>query len=247
MIGKITGAFLGILMSISLLAQSQSPVDSKKLVTDAEQSVVKIVFLNNQNQPNNVGTGFFVERNNLVATAAHVYLEGSRLIIDGGGGRLLLSKSLRSGGRFFVPFDLVQADFQHDVALLRFDPNAVKQQLPAFEIKPLQLDDNKPSIGDGVAFEGYFAGDDFPLFSRTLVSGFTSSPPIPEQLVLDLPANPGQSGSPLISLESGKVVGVLASFVPVTLFPGTAPTHSGLSRSVEAEHLKRLIGSADVR
>ena len=78
-------------------------------------------------------------------------------------------------------------------------------------------------MGDNVIFVGYFASDDFPLLSRTVVSGFTGAAPGAEQVVLDLPANPGQSGSPVISLETGRVVGVLASFVPVTLFPGTAP------------------------
>jgi serine protease Do len=225
-------------------------VDTKKLAADAQQSVVQIVFVNN-NQLNPIGTGFFVGRGNLIATAAHVYLDGSKTVVDGQGGMLFLKKKLRTGAAFLVPFELVKADYQHDLAVLRFDPEAVKKQIPGFEIKTLELDDNKPSVGDGVVFVGYFGGDEFPLLSRTVVAGFTTAPlgapPLPEQVVLDLPANPGQSGSPVLSLESGRVIGILASFVPVTLFPGSLPIHSGLSRSVEAEHLKRLIESADVR
>jgi S1-C subfamily serine protease len=234
-------------LAAAILWLSQTQIDVKEIAADAQDSVVKIMLVNSQGQVSNIGTGFFVGKGNVVATAAHVYLEGERQIIDGAGGQLILGKTLRTGKKFFTSFDLVGADYTHDVALLRFDPQNVKRQIPDFEIKPLELDEKKPSVGDSLIFVGYFGNDEFPLLSRTVVSGFTNPSATVEQVVLDLPANPGQSGSPVISLESGKVVGVLASFVPVTLFPGVAPTHSGLSRSVEVEHLKRLIGSAEVR
>src|SRR6266481_1837481 len=220
-----------------LMVVTQDAVPVKPKASNIEQSVLKIVVLNPQNQVISVGTGFFVGNGTLIATASHVYLEAGKTIVDSGGGKMYALKSLRSGPKFAVPVQLAAEDFAHDVALLRFDPSLIKQQAPGFEIKPLELDSKKPEIGDSVEFMGYFAGDDYPLLSRTLVAGFT---PPPELLVLDLPANPGQSGSPVLSLENGKVVGILSSFVPVVLVPGSLPTHSGLSRSVEVEHLKRL-------
>jgi serine protease Do len=234
-----------IAIGIMLLTQSQAQVDSKKLTTDTEKSIVKIVFQNPSGQVNSVGTGFFVGKGDLIATASHVYLDGEKTVVDSGGGQLFVAKVSHSGQRFLIPFQLVGSDYGHDLAVLRIDPDAFTK-LTNIEVKPLELEDAKPAAGDGIFFMGYFGNDDFPLLSRTVLSGFTGVGES-EQLVLDLPANPGQSGSPVISLDSGKVVGVLASFVPVTLFPGTAPTHSGLSRSVEVVHLKRLIESADVR
>jgi serine protease Do len=233
----------GLLIAL-LLLMAQGSAPSKPKAADIEQSVLKIIVLTPQNQVASIGTGFFVGNGNLIATASHVYLEAGKTIVDGSGGKMYALKSLRSGQKFAVPVQLAAEDFAHDVALLRFDPSLIKQQVTNFEIKPLELADKRPEMGDSVEFMGYFAGDDFPLLSRTLVAGFT---PSPELLVLDLPANPGQSGSPVLSLETGKVVGVLSSFVPVVLLPGGLPTHSGLSRSVEVEHLKRLMESAEVR
>lgn len=217
---------------------------SKLKVAEIEQSVVKIVVIDSLNRPISIGTGFFVEKNNLIATAAHVYLEAGKTMVDHSGGQLLTWKNFSDGRKLIFPIQLVATDYGHDVAILRFDPSLVKQQVPSFEIRPLQVDDHEPELGDSVGFLGFFASDDFPLWSRTVVAGFT---PSPRQIVLDLPANPGQSGAPVFSLTSGKVVGILSSFVPVILVPGGLPTHSGLSRSVEVEHLKRLIESADVR
>jgi S1-C subfamily serine protease len=213
--------------------------------SDIEQSVVKIVVVG-PNGINSVGTGFFVANGKRIATAAHVYLEAARAIVEGGG-QMSAYKVSRDGHRWFLPVEYAAADLVHDVALLKFDPSVLQSQTPPFTAKGLAFEGTKPEIGEPVAFMGYFAGDEFPLLSRTTIAGYTSAPPIPEQLILDLPANPGQSGSPVFGLRTGKVVGVLASFVPVILVPGSLPTHSGLPRSVEVEHLKRLIESAEVR
>ncbi len=234
------------LLVLSLLT-AQAAVPNKASFPQIEQSLVKIVVLDSQGQVVSVGTGFFVGDGQFIATAAHVYLEAAKTVIERGGGYIAGGKILRSGERFVFPIELVKSDYGHDVALLRFDPNVIKKVAPNFAIKSLELDDKKPDVGDGVVFFGYFGSDDFPLLSRTVVAGFAASPTLPEQLVLDLPANGGQSGGPVLSLESGKVVGLVNSFVPVFLSPGTPPTHSGLSRSVEVVHLKRLIESADVR
>jgi S1-C subfamily serine protease len=240
LLGQVFAVFLLTVVSV---AQSQT----KNTIAELQQSVVKIVMLDPQGQPNSVGTGFFVDKGTLIATASHVFLEAGKMMVDHGGGKLLAWKNFSDGHKLVFPIELAAADYGHDTAIMKFDVAAANQQAkqePNFEIKPLTLDDHNPELGDTVGFLGFFASDDFPLWSRTVVSGFT---PVPKQIVLDVPANPGQSGSPVVSLESGKVVGVLTSFVPVILVPGSLPTHSGLSRSVEVEHLKRLIESAVVR
>jgi S1-C subfamily serine protease len=226
-------------------AQTASTAQSPVNFSDVEQSLVKIV-VQSPMGINSVGTGFFVG-DRAIASAAHVYLEAARALVEAGGGMIAAYKVFHDGHRMLVPLEYGSADFAHDVVILRFDPAAFKQQNPAFQVKALSIDDAKPGIGDSVAFFGYFAADEFPILSRTTIAGYTSTPPVPEQLILDIPANPGQSGSPVFDLRTGKVLGVLASFVPVILVPGSLPTHSGLSRSVEVVHLKRLIESAVVR
>jgi len=200
-----------------------------------------------QRKVTSIGTGFFVGDGSYIATAAHVYVEAAKLIIDSGGGFIAAYKPIRSGEPFSTVLDFAKADFGHDVALMKFNLEQTKKTNPHFEIKSLELADKTPGMGDAVFFLGYLGGDDFPLLSKTVVAGFAASPVFPEQLVLDLPANPGQSGGPVLSLEGGKVVGLVNSFVPAFLAPGTPPTHSGLSRAVEVIHLKRLMESVDPR
>jgi hypothetical protein len=165
-------------------------------------------------------------------------------MVDGGAGTIGAYKVSRDGKKVFFPLDYLTADFAHDVVILNFNADEVLKKNPSFQIVPLKLSDDKPEIGDDVYFLGYFAGDELPIMSRTTIAGYTTSP---EQLILDLPANPGQSGAPAFNLRTGLVVGIVASFVPVILVPGSLPTHSGLSRSVEVVHLKRLMESAEVR
>lgn len=237
-----------VLAALSFGQASEIKVATSK-PSDFEPSIVKIVVLGlGPNGYTSIGTGFIVGDHS-IASAAHVYLDAAKSIIDGGvgAGTIAALKVFRDGRKpvyFNVTFHA--ADFAHDVVLMDFNAEEVKKQQPSFPIKPLQIESNKPELGSEVLFMGYFAGDEQPILSHTTIAGFTA-PEAAEQLILDIPANPGQSGSPVLDLRTGKVVGILASFVPVTLVPGSLPTHSGLSRSVEVVHLKRLIESADVR
>ena len=234
-----------------VFGQAPRSQSEKIKLSDFEPSVVKIVVVGQGPAGyNSVGTGFFVG-DHLIASAAHVYLEAAKAVVDASSGQIGAYKVFRDGRRIFFPVEYRTADLAHDVVLINFNAEEVKKQNPTFEIKPSKIDDTKPELGDEVAFLGYFAGDELPILSRTTIAGYTGSvaggPSVQEQLILDLPANPGQSGSPVFDFRTGGVVGILASFVPVTLVPGSLPTHSGLSRSVEVVHLKRLIESAEVR
>ena len=234
-----------VAVAMSAVGQVGSQPNATKFdVSGVEDSLVKIVVVS-QLGINSVGTGFFVGSGNQVASAGHVYLEAERAIVEAGVGELAAYKVLADGKKILIPISFSKADFSHDLVILTFDANAANAQHLA--VRPLSLSDARPQVGHKVGFMGYFAGDEHPVLSQTIIAGYTSNPPAAEQLILDLPANPGQSGSPVFDLESGEVVGVLASFVPVVLVPGGLPTHSGLSRSVEVVHLKRLSESADVR
>jgi S1-C subfamily serine protease len=240
-----------IMIGTSLAAQVATTQNDKPKPNELEHSVIKIVVAGvGPAGYASLGTGFFVS-DHQVATAAHVYLEAAKTMVETGTGVIGALRVTRDGKRMFFVLDYQTADFAHDVCLFKFNQEEVKKAYPDFDVRPVAIDDAKPNIGDEVNFLGYFASDELPLLSRTIVSGYTTNvpaqPAMPEQIVLDLPANPGQSGSPVFFLRTGKVVGILASFVPITLVPGSLPTHSGLSRSVEVVHLKRLIESAEVR
>lgn len=233
-----------LLILLPVLSAQVTPTVKPVNFEDIEQSVVKIVVLSGQNI-NSIGTGFFVGDGSQIASASHVYLDAATALVNGGSGMICAYKVFRDGHKFLMPIEYSKADFIHDVVLFKFDPATPKSQ--NFAIHPLTLSDSKPDIGAPIGFMGYFAGDELPILSQTTVAGYTSTAGTPELLLMDLPANPGQSGSPVFDLRTGAVDGVLTAFVPVILVPGSVPTHSGLSRSEEVVHLKRLIESADVR
>ena len=242
-------ALLFIALAVSAaFGQPQSELQKLK-VSDVQLSIVKIVVAGiGPAGYTSVGTGFFVSDHE-IASASHVYLEAAKAMVDSGAGTIAALRLLPDGKRVAFALQFCAADFVHDTVLLAFDPEIPKKA--GLEVKPLKYDETKLEIGDDVAFFGYFAGDEEPILSRTILAGYTTAVPgtnsTPEQMILGLPANPGQSGSPVFSLLTGDVVGILTAFVPVTLVPGSLPTHSGLSRSVEVVHLKRLIESEEVR
>lgn len=243
-----------ILSASSLVAQVGKQKTEVAKPADFEASVLKIIVAGiGPAGYTSIGTGFFVN-DHTIASAAHVYVDAAKAIIDAGNGTGYIAalKVFRDGSTpVSFPIEFKGADFAHDVVVLNFKQEDIKKQRPDFDVKPLALADEKLEVGEEIGFLGYYASDELPLMSKTTVAGFTampmSAPQTPEQIVLDLPANPGQSGSPVFCLRTGKVVGILASFVPVILVAGSLPTHSGLSRSVEVVHLKRLIESAEVR
>lgn len=92
-----------------------------------------------------------------------------------------------------------------------------------------------PKIGDDVFYFGYFGGDENPLACRGIVAGHDEL----TNILFDKPVLPGQSGSPLLSVQTGRVVGVVTATVPVT---GTTLS-VGISRATKTEYAKKLIDS----
>lgn len=189
-----------------------------------------------------IGTAFVAVSDNLVVTAAHLYWQAGTAINKMKGGSIVVQRFSRSGKKFRVPVELVAANDNHDVAIFRFNIELAKKQWRDVNIKPLVLAEKEAEVGDDVAFMGYFGADKYPTLSKGTISG-TTADRIP-QLVIDKHANRGQSGSPLVLLESGQVVGVMVSFVltagPVISGP---KAYSGLSRAAKSEYVKNLITS----
>ena len=145
-----------------------------------------------------------------------------------------------------APIQLVAQDYQHDVVLLKMQAvDPTWKQVGG--VVPLLLDDAS-GLDDGaqVCMRGYFGSDDFPLFLRGTTAGTTVlGPSSVQELLIVLPVVPGQSGSPLMSGETGKVVGILTAIVPVSLPFNPQPAHSGLARAVEVVHVKKLVESLE--
>jgi len=235
----VTALIMGLASASLLLGDSVSPT---------ENSVVQIAVATPGGSVTSFGTGFFVRDDGLIATASHVYLKALNAIVDARAGVVIARRFSRTTRGQWVGalIDLIAQDYQHDVVLLKMQAvDPTWKQVGG--VVPLLLDDSG-AVEDGaqVSMRGYFGSDDFPLFLRGTTAGTTGiGPAFVQELLIVLPVVPGQSGSPLISGETGRVVGVLTAIVPVSLPFNPQPAHSGLARAVEVVHVKRLVESLE--
>ena len=198
------------------------------------------------------GTGFVVADGILVVTNAHVLPEGGG---DGGEARLVVRVTGGPGGAELRPASLVSLDAAHDLALLRIAGAA----LPTLAIaQPQGIHE-----GQSIAFIGFPIGGLLgftPVTHRGIISAITPvALPMPaarqlnEKTVqrlragsfdvyqLDATAYPGNSGGPVLDIETGEVVGV----INMVLIKGTKESAlsqpSGISYAVPASFVDALL------
>jgi S1-C subfamily serine protease len=188
-----------------------------------------------------LGTGFFVNSDGYVVTACHVIQQGRRIAEQVQAGNKQIGAGLAQpntenmrGNFALVEFDEIDADEQHDLALLKLKRNPFKGEVTSgFAVGgkevPLLFDTvtispKRPKDGTAVGISGY------PLDTNVLVTnnGFMATsweseiqelpvPGIPQTFSLpqiadvylaDVEVNPGNSGAPVYSIEDGAVIGV---------------------------------------
>lgn len=246
--GGFSGTASTVKAIIMVLASASILLGDGGSVQPTDNSVVQIAVATPPGSVTNFGTGFFIRDDGLIATASHVYLKALDAIVDARAGVVIARRFSRTNHGQWVgaPVQLVAQDYQHDVVLLKLQSvDPIWKQVGG--VVPLLLDDGaKVEDGAQVSMRGYFGSDDFPLFLRGTTAGTSGlGPSLVQELLIVLPVVPGQSGSPLISVETGRVVGVLTAIVPVSLPFNQQPAHSGLARAVEVVHVKRLVESLE--
>lgn len=198
------------------------------------------------------GTGFVIGDGLLVATNAHVLPEG----LDSAQSEVLAIARLEEGGRINVrSAQRVAADPGHDVALVRLTGGG---PLPVLELEA----ELSVREGDNVGFTGFPLGAALgmrPVTHRGVVSAITpiGTPPASAQglsanlvrrlatgfeiLQLDATAYPGNSGSPLFDLRTGKVVGVINMVFVKGAKENALSQPSGITYAIPSKHLKNLM------
>jgi S1-C subfamily serine protease len=142
------------------------------------------------------GSGFLVDRQGTILTNAHV-VEGADSV----------SIRLEQNGGESIPAEVKGRDTSSDLAVLKVDPDDVK------DVDPLPLgDSSKAQVGDPVVAIGNPFG-----FTRTVTTGIVSALqrqidapngfPIRNVIQTDASINPGNSGGPLLDAD-GRVIGI---------------------------------------
>ena len=187
--------FLAILIGASLSVPALAQDDSESVFRKAEAYTVRVkssvaVPFAGDTRGTTLGAGFTVDaRRGWVMTNAHVISRSPARV------------QVATRGQEFVPARKVYVDPFLDLAVIEVRPEDARLSAAA------QLDcGEQPAMGHPVGAYGhpwrfYYTG------TRGIVSGITSKYKT-EYLQTDAPVDSGNSGGPLISLVTGKVVGI---------------------------------------
>ena len=201
------------------------------------------------------GTGFVVGDGRLLVTNAHVVPEESadirQLALQIGGNRVAGQENAMETRTL----TLLQIDRTHDLALLRISGDA----LPTLNLAPA----DGAREGQAVAFIGFPIGGLLgfsPVTHRATISSITPialPPPTARQLdaaavarlrtapfdiyQLDGTAYPGNSGGPLLDVDSGQVVGVINMVFVKSSRETLLSNPSGISYAIPVRFVRELL------
>ena len=230
-----------LLLLVLTLAYSAEAATRADLVRQAKASTVLILSINDATRSVSLGSGFFIDRDGLVVTNAHVIEDGTRLHLYVG------DHAIHS-----MP-EVVAVDPDLDLAALRIK-GAASQTL-TFAEEP-------PAEGSEVIAVGY------PRITDILQMGFALHPTIAIGTVSGLAQgrsrtegraasfiqttgilNFGNSGGPLVDLETGEVAGMVVTTVPYLerardrsgTSIGNVTMKSGIGYSIPAQVIQRWL------
>jgi Trypsin-like peptidase domain len=206
-----------VLLGISISASGQAPqIADEETLWDA---ICPIVYPVDQSASDRgfhylfYGNGFFINSEGYLITAAHVLSQ-----LHGGQPYILLHQS--SSDFRIAPATLIAIDRDHDVAILRVTPNPFAGN---FKVSFLSLSPDRPSTGDSVLSaallpskprEAYTLNATIEMRARGEVldsefSQLEKGKGDTELLIFSHEIALGQSGAPVLSTESQKVVGIV--------------------------------------
>ena len=164
-----------------------------------------------------IGAGFLVDRDKgWILTNRHVVAEAPSKV------------EVRFIGSDYIAAQKVYLDPQVDLALIRIPVEAIPDEAIEAELGCYET----PRMGNAVVIFGHPSGLNF-TGTRGIISG-TTFVGGNESLQTDAPLNSGNSGGPLIGIDSGKVVGVSEARFD-------ADESEGLNLTVSIDHACRII------
>ncbi len=200
-------------------------------IKKVRQSIIAIGFRRSSTKVTIVGSGFAVTDNGKILSSAHLYNQlkpkhRSRLI------GMAMTKQEPNGLEHYswLPLKLIKKNDKNDMALFK-----IKEHGKTL-LKPLELgDSDKALVGQEIYFIGFpyaavLINEGFGItliVNKSIISNIKrdgQDPKHPRNFIfLDTISNPGNSGSPLIDVETNRVIGVMA-----ITFRTRSKTHSDL-------------------
>lgn len=164
-----------------------------------------------------LGSGFAVSDDGKILSAAHVFNQVSQEQIQNLAAMAMVEQQENGLERYtWLPISLIKKDEVNDLVL--FQAADYKIAL----LKKLELgDSDKIEVGDDVYFIGFpyaaqLINDGFGItlvVNKAIISNIKRDGKDPAHkrnfIILDAISNPGNSGCPLINLETNKVIGVM--------------------------------------
>ncbi|MCH7605016.1 trypsin-like peptidase domain-containing protein [Patescibacteria group bacterium] len=191
--------------------------DLTKKIKEVKNSIVAVGIKISDDKVKIIGSGFCVAEQGKILSAAHLFVkvppEQLQSLVS-----LAVTQDKEKGLEYYnwLPLKLLKKDDQQDVALLQLERS--DETL----MKPLELgDSDKVEAGQDTYFIGYpyaalLVNEGFGvtrLVNKGIVSSVKRNKDDPAQIdwiIIDGISNPGNSGCPLIDIESNKVIGIIA-------------------------------------
>jgi len=182
-----------------------------------KKSIVAIGFNPNPQQITIVGSGFAISDDGKILTAAHLYNQINEEQRKGLKANVMIKEVRDSVENYeWIPLTLIKKDDASDLAVF---------QLERYQdtlLRKTELGDSeKVEIGQEVYFIGFpyaaqLINDGFGLtliMNKGIISNIKRDGVDPEHkrnwLIVDAISNPGNSGCPLIDMDTGKVIGIM--------------------------------------
>lgn len=189
--------------------------DLKTKIKKVRQSIIAIGFRPNPNQVTIIGSGFCISDDGKILSAAHLYNQLKPENISSLIG-MAMTKQEENGLEHYkwLPLKFISKEDEDDVALFQME-NYLETLLEKLELG----DSEKVEVGDDVYFIGFpyaaqLINDGFGItliINKGIVSNIKIDPTFKRNgFIVDAISNPGNSGCPLIDLETNKVIGVMA-------------------------------------
>jgi len=189
----------------------------KDKIRKVRQSIIAVGFKPSPNKVTIIGSGFSASSNGKILSSAHLHNQLTPKQRKSLVGMAMVKRDDKLEHYRWSPLKLIKKDDKADLAIF---------QLGEYEdtlLQPLKIgDSDKLEVGQEVYFIGFpyaaqLINEGFGItlvVNRTIVSNIKHDGRDPAHernfLILDAISNPGNSGCPLIDIETNEVVGVMA-------------------------------------